>query len=64
MAFIRTVTIFYYKLNQKAYGPSMETIKQWKYYWYLDFFIIFGLLIVKIYASFLFWKDKSQGFEI
>ena len=28
------------------------------------FFIIFGLLIVKIYVLFLFWKKKLQGFEI
>ena len=41
----------------------MEIIKQLKFCWYLDyyiiniiadFFIIFGLLIVKIYVSFLF----------
>ena len=42
---------------------SMQTIKQWKYRWYLDFFIIFGLLIVKIYVSLLFWKKKWQGFD-
>ena len=29
----------------------------------VDIFIIFGLLIVKIYGSFLFWKKKSRGFE-
>ena len=27
-AVIRIVTIFYQKLNQNAYGPSMQTIKQ------------------------------------
>ena len=59
---IRIDTIFYYKLNQNAYGPSIQTIKQWKYCWYLDFFIIFGLLIVKIYVSFLFWKKKMSRF--
>ena len=42
----------------------MEAIKQRKYYWYLGFFIIFGLLIVKIYVSFLFWKKKWQRFGI
>ena len=52
------------KLNQNAYGASMQTIKQWKYYSYSDFFILLGLLIVKIYVSFLFWKKKSQGFDI
>ena len=30
----------------------------------VDFFIIFGLLMVKIYVSFLFWKKKWQGFDI
>ena len=29
--FIRTVTIFYWKLNQIAHGTSMKTIKQLKY---------------------------------
>ena len=62
-ALIRIVTIFYYKLNQNAYGPKMQTIKQWKYFWYLGFFIISGLLIMKIYVSFLFWKKKWQGFD-
>ena len=38
-------------------------IKQQKYTWYLDFFVVFGLLIVKIYASFLFWKEKWEGFD-
>ena len=52
------------KLNQHAYGPSMQTIKKWKYFWYLDFFIIFGLLIVKICVSFLFWEKMWQGFDI
>ena len=61
MALIRIFTTFYEKLNQNAYGTSMQTIKQWKYCWYLDFFIIFGLLIVKIYVSFLFWNEKWQG---
>ena len=28
------------------------------------FFITFGLLIVKIYILFLFWKIKWQGFDI
>ena len=28
------------------------------------FFIIFGLLIMKIYVSFLLWKKKWQGFDI
>ena len=35
---IRIDATFYYKLNQKAYGLSMQTIKQRKYYWYLGFF--------------------------
>ena len=30
----------------------------------VDFFIILGLLIVKICVSFLFWKKKWQGFDI
>ena len=30
----------------------------------VDFFIIFGLLIVKICVSFLFWKKKWQAFDI
>ena len=42
---------------------DMQTIKQWKYCWYLDFFI-FGLLVVKIYVSFLFWEKILQGFDI
>ena len=37
----------------------MQTIKLWKYCWYLVFFIIFSLLIVKIYVSFLFWKKNA-----
>ena len=35
-------------------GPSMQTIKQRKYCRVLDFFIIFGLLTLKIYVLFLF----------
>ena len=48
----------------------MQTIKQWKYCWHLDFIIIFGLLIVKIYVSFLNkihfeWKnDKVLTFNL
>ena len=61
---IRIVTIFYWKLNQNAYGRSMQTIKQWKYCWYLDFSIILGLLTVKIYLLFLFWKKNWPGFHI
>ena len=38
----------------------MQTIKQWKYCWYLDFFIVFSLLRVKIYVSFLFWKENEK----
>ena len=40
----------------------MQIIKQWKY---LDIFMIWGLLIVKIYVSFLFWKknDKVLAFN-
>ena len=30
----------------------------------LDFFIIFSLLIVKSYVSFLFWKKKWEDFDI
>ena len=45
-------------------GTSMQTIKQWKYSWFLDFFIIFGLLIVNIYVSFLFWEKIWQDFDI
>ena len=63
-ALIRIVTIFYQKLKQNAYEPSMQTIKQRKYCWYLDFFIIFVLLIVKIYVSFLLWKKKILVFDI
>ena len=63
-AVIRIVTIFYQNLNQNAYGPSMQTIKQWKYFWDLYFFIIISLLIEKIYVSFLFWKKKWQSFDI
>ena len=49
----------------------MQTIKQSdiveirnRYCWYLDFSIIFGLLIVKIYVSVLILKKKWQGFDI
>ena len=38
--------------NNRRYANNKR--KQWKYCWYLDFFIMFGLLIVKIYVSFLF----------
>ena len=41
----------------------MQTIKELKYCWYLDFFIIFGLLKVNIYVLFLFRKKKWQGFQ-
>ena len=44
-ALIRIVIIFYYQLNQNAYGTSMQTIKHWKHCWYLHFFVIFGILI-------------------
>ena len=47
-----------------AFGPTIQIIKQWKYCWYLDFLIIFGLLIVEIYVSLLFWKKKWEGFDI
>ena len=33
---------------------DMQTIKRQKYCLYLGFFIIFGLMMVKIYVSFLF----------
>ena len=39
-ALIRVVTIFYWKLNQNANGTSIQTIKQLKYCWFLDFFIM------------------------
>ena len=39
-------------------------IKQWQYCWYLDFFNVFGLLIVETYVSLLFSKKKWQGFYI
>ena len=42
----------------------VQAIKQLKYCWYLDIFIIFGLLIVKIYVPLLFRKKKWQGFDI
>ena len=43
----------------------MQTIKQWKYCWYLDFLTIFGLLIVKIYVDSYFEKtDKVLTFNI
>ena len=35
----------------------MQTIKQWQYFWYLDF------SIVKTYLSFLFWKKQGNCFE-
>ena len=34
-----------------------------KYRWYLEFVITLGLLISKIYVSFLFWKEKWQCFD-
>ena len=40
----------------------MQTKKQWKYCC-LDFFKKFGLLMVKIYVLFLFWKKKWQSFD-
>ena len=47
------------------YSASMQTIKQWKYCWYLDFLTIFGLLIVKIYVDSYFEKtDKVLTFNI
>ena len=61
-ALIRIVTIFCYKLNQHAYGTSMQTIKQWKYCWYLDFFIICGLLIVRI-CFILILNEKMKRFR-
>ena len=33
---------------------DMQTIKRRKYCWYLGFFIILGLMMVKIYVWFLF----------
>ena len=44
----------------------MQTIKQWKYCWYLDFilFSLFGLLVVKVYVSLLIWEKNWQGFDI
>ena len=44
----------------------MQIIKQWKYWCDLDFCIVFGLLMVKIYVSFLFLKknDKVLTFNI
>ena len=59
-ALIRTVTIFCKKLNKNACGTSMQTIKQLKHCWYLDFFVIYGLLIVKNDVLFLFWKETSK----
>ena len=38
-ALIRIVTMFYLWLNQNAYETSVQTIKQWKYCWYLELFI-------------------------
>ena len=32
--------------------------------WYLDFFIIFDLLVVEMYILFLFKKEKGQGSDI
>ena len=43
-------TLLVAKLN--AYEISMQTVKQQKYCCYLDFFIIFGLMMVKIYVLF------------
>ena len=44
----------------------MQTIKQWKHSRFLDFLLLFGLLIVKIYFSFLFEIkfDKVLKFNI
>ena len=42
----------------------MQAIKQWKYSWYLDFVIIFGLLMVKIYVSFFFEIKMTRAFNI
>ena len=48
--------------------PSMQTTKQWKYCWYLDFFIIFGILIAHVHSEnscfILILKEKWQGFNI
>ena len=57
----KIVTIFWYQLNKNAYGTSLQTIKQWKYCWYLDFFIILGLLIVKI-CFIIILKEKMTRF--
>ena len=62
VALLWIVTIFHLSLNKNAYEISMQMIKQ-KYCWYLDFFMIFGLLIVKIHYLFKFGKKKLQGFD-
>ena len=44
----------------------MQAMKQWKYCWYLEFFIIFGLLIVKFmfYSNLERKNDKVSTFNI
>ena len=53
----------YTMLLQNPYGTSVQTIKQWKYYWYLDFLSIFGLLTVKN-CFILILKNKWHSFDI
>ena len=38
----------------------MQIMKQLKYCLYLDFFIILGLLLLKIYVSNFFLKEKNK----
>ena len=46
-----------------AYGPNMQAIKQWKYCWYLDFVCYIWFIGSENLVSFLFWKEKWQGFD-
>ena len=44
----------------QAYVSSMRTMKKLKYCWYLDFFNIFGLLIVKIMFHSYFERKMTR----
>ena len=64
MTLIRIFTTFYEKLNQNAYGTSMQTIKQWKYCWYLDFFIYIWFIDSENLCFILILKWKMTRFDI
>ena len=61
-ALTRIVTIFYYRLNQNGYGTRIQTIKQLRYCWYLDFLLYMVCWWWK-FVSFLFWKKRTTRFS-